>query len=327
MAALNPNPGRISGPLWWLWTDFDSFEPSVQLGGIYAAKGGYHDTRQAAGSGDYSVGEVPADRNGPGDKASAIDLTMPQAQMIKYTTRLRDAAKRRDERLYIGGVPILREFIGTDNGSRVYCYVLTGGRARGLSADASDDWGRDSTHLWHVHLSIIRQFCADSGAMSRLASVMRGEPLATWKARVNPAPPASPEEEEFDVTMNSYPLPSDFAYDAGEQLIDGEAAISVPVEPAGFASNPVFGSKRLYLSLAGDHIPDGSSVRVRIAIHNGTGWTIDKYDVKAGGRISCKVPAAASGAAFNITAGRMMSGPDAAEGETTVPVSLLVTVA
>lgn len=327
MAAVNPNPARIGAPLWGLWTSLDAFEPSVQLGGIYAAKGGYHDTRQAAGSRDYSVGEVAADRNGPGDKASAIDLTMPQAAMIRYTTRLRDAAKRRDERLHIGGVPIIREFIGTDNGSRVYCYVLTGGRARGLPADASDDWGRDSSHLWHLHISIIRQFCTDAGAMSRLLSVLTGEPLAAWKARVNPAPAApEPEPEESDVTIVF--LPNAFAYNQNEDLIDGEAAVSCPVEPAGLASgHPAFKSKVLFLSLAGDHVPDGGSVRVRVAIHDGTGYQVEKYEVKSGARLPVKVPNAKNGSAYGITVGRMMSGPDASEGETTAPVSLLITVA
>jgi hypothetical protein len=322
--APNPNPSRISSALWWLWTDFDAFEPSVQLGGIYAAKGGYHDTRQGAGSGDYSVSEVLADRNGPGDKASAIDLTMPQAGMIKYTTRLRDAAKRRDERLYIGGVPIIREFIGTDNGSRVYCYVLAGGRARGLPADASDDWNRDSSHLWHVHISITRQFCADSGAMSRLASVLRGESVAAWRARVNPAP--KPVRKDIDMTNEQ--IPHGFAFDENENLIDRKFMLSFATEPAGLAGNPAgFADKRLLVGVAGDMTgQDNPPVKVRVAFHNGAGWTVEKVLVKPGGRIPVPVPAPKGDTAFAISVGRMKTAADAPEAEADAPVSIVITV-
>lgn len=171
--ASNPNPARVPNEIWNLWERINRAVPSMKLGGIYAPKTGYHDV---ARQGDYSYSEVANDRLGPAGKASAIDLTPAGSQdMIVYTKRLETAAKSRDPRLFIDGEPVLREFIGTKDGRYVYCYVLTGGRARGLPADASDDWSRDVTHLWHIHLSIIRKFSTSQRAMDGIASVLLGE--------------------------------------------------------------------------------------------------------------------------------------------------------
>lgn len=181
--ASNPNPSRISAAIWRLWTDFDRFEPSALLGGVYAAKPGYHNYRNALSSSDYSVRDLAADRRGSGLKASAIDLSLSDAAMRKYTGRLDSAARARDPRLYSPRGPVLREFIGTKNNSSVYCYVLTGGRPLGVGADAGPDPGRDKTHLWHIHLSIIRQFCEDWSALDGVLSVLRGESLGVWQGR------------------------------------------------------------------------------------------------------------------------------------------------
>ncbi|MDP9791757.1 hypothetical protein J2S43_000269 [Catenuloplanes nepalensis] len=180
--ARNPNPAQITDEIWALWERFDRLEPSALLGGIYAAKPGYHNTRNAVATSDYSRADVAADRQGPGDKAAALDLTMSDAAMRKYTSRLDVAARARDERLYIGGVPIIREFIGTKDNRSVYCYVLTGGRPLGVGADAGPDPGRDSTHLWHLHISFIRRFVATGDAMNRIYSILAGESLATWRS-------------------------------------------------------------------------------------------------------------------------------------------------
>ncbi|MDQ7905914.1 hypothetical protein RB614_15460 [Phytohabitans sp. ZYX-F-186] len=181
--ASNPNPARISAAIWRLWTDFDRIEPSALLGGVYAAKPGYHNYRNALSSSDYSVGDVTADRRGSGVMASAIDLSLSDAAMRRYTGRLDSAARSRDPRLYSPRGPVLREFIGTKDNHGVYCYVLTGGRPLGVGADAGPDPGRDESHLWHIHLSIIRQFCEDWSALDGVLSVLRGESLAAWQAR------------------------------------------------------------------------------------------------------------------------------------------------
>jgi hypothetical protein len=181
--ATNPNPTRISAAIWRLWSDFDRIESSALLGGIYAAKPGYHNYRNALPSSDYSVRDLIADRRGSGIKASAIDLSLSDAAMRKYTGRLDAAARSRDPRLYSPRGPVLREFIGTKDNRTVYCYVLVGGRPLGVGADAGPDPGRDSTHLWHIHLSIIRQFCEDWSALDGVLSVLRGESLAAWQGR------------------------------------------------------------------------------------------------------------------------------------------------
>lgn len=179
----NPNPLRISDAVWRLWTDFKSHESKAQLGGVYAAKPGYHNYRFALPSTDYSVKDVAADRKGSGELADGLDISLPDAEMRKYTARLDKAARARDPRLYTARGPVLREFIGTLDSKVVYCYVLVGGKPLGVNADAGPDPGRDETHLWHIHLSIIRQFGSDWPALDGVLSVLVGESLDTWQAR------------------------------------------------------------------------------------------------------------------------------------------------
>ena len=185
----NPNPTRISDAMWWLWTEFDKLESSALLGGVYAAKPGYHNVRSALPSSDYSTGrDIAADKLGPAGKASAIDLTMSAAAMKLYSKRLDDAARAKDPRLRKGGRPILREFIGTKDGKTVYCWVFVGGKALGVGADSGPDPGRDSSHLWHLHLSFIREFIDDQVAHEQAFSVLAGEALTAWQTRTGSRP-------------------------------------------------------------------------------------------------------------------------------------------
>lgn len=314
--SANPNPSRVTQAIWGLWTWFDQLEPTVSLGGIFAAKGGYHDIRNGH-AGDYSVAEVGTDREGPGDKASALDLTMSAAAMRKYTTRLDVAARARDERLYISGQAVLREFIGTKDSTSVYCYVLVGGRARGLSADASADYGRDSSHLWHLHLSIIRKFAASSDAADRIYSVLGGESLSAWKARRAPTPP---NQEDDDMIVQTHAVPQGFAYDADGDLVAPECALSLALPPAGAGA---YGGKRLYLSLAGDHADPTDPPQVRVAINNGGGWAVKTVAVPPGKRVNVEVPANTDPQAYNVTLGRVTTEvPDHAD----LPLSVMAEV-
>src|SRR5262245_10802353 len=83
--AANPNPARITDQMWAFWEAFAALEPSVRLGGIYANKPGYHNTRAANSPSNYSIRD-PQDQLGPPDKAAAIDLTFPNAQAGDYST-------------------------------------------------------------------------------------------------------------------------------------------------------------------------------------------------------------------------------------------------
>ena len=181
----NPNPQRISDNVWRFWCCYVRRVPGARLGGVYAAKTGYHNYRDAISSGDYSSGrDVTADNRGSGKFASGIDLTLSDTEMRSQTNRLDKAARTRDKRLYIHGGPTLREFIGTKNSSDVYCWVFTGGVPLGVDGDSGPDPGRDKTHLWHIHLSIIRQFSNDRLALEGVLSVMLGESSEAFTKRV-----------------------------------------------------------------------------------------------------------------------------------------------
>jgi hypothetical protein len=152
-----------------LWEEVSRAIGNVQLSGIYANKSGYHNTRWANWSGDYSVTKT-ADKKGPGDKASALDITFPEAhqgnysRINLYTKRLFEAIRARDSRLWINGVPVLREVIGNIDG-----------RARGLDCYTFVETARDNSHLWHIHKSLTRQFAASWTALAGIVSILTGE--------------------------------------------------------------------------------------------------------------------------------------------------------
>lgn len=209
--ASNPNPTRISAAMWRFWTEFKAFEKGAQYGGTFAPKPGYHSYRSRLSSSDYSVGEVANDRQGSAEKCSAIDITLSAANMVKYSKRLDAAMKAKDKRLYIGGQPILREYIGTIDNKTVRCYMLTGGKAQGVGADSGVDYGRDKSHLWHIHLSFIRKFCEAWDAFERVLSILKGETYTAWAKRHNvvvtptkpqPTKPATPKPTGLPVYKN-----------------------------------------------------------------------------------------------------------------------------
>lgn len=179
MAKANPNRQRIPDAIWNLAQDFLAYEKTAVLSGIFALKDGYHNAPINLRVNDYSLKDVAADRLGSRQFAAALDVSMPTAQMRKYTKRLVDAAQRRDPRLYPPGKPpVLREIIGTLDGKTVTCYMLVGGVPQGVGADAGFDYGRDKTHLWHLHLSIIRLYADDDDALAGVLSILKGEPMS-----------------------------------------------------------------------------------------------------------------------------------------------------
>lgn len=156
-----------------LWPGFKDIEPSVRLGGIYANKPGYHNKRENLPSSDYSVGQFAVDRVGPADEASAIDLTFPDAQggnystISKYSKRLYAARNEGDER-----TKFMREFFGQIDSDR---------SVEGWDYSKNRASSSDSSHLWHIHISIHRKYINSVTAMRAILSILKGETLEQWR--------------------------------------------------------------------------------------------------------------------------------------------------
>lgn len=173
--AANPNPARITDPLWNLWLAIDVLIAEARYGGSYAPKTGYHDTRAGNPRGNYSV-QLTNDRRGPADKTAALDITFPSAQggdfrnIAKYSRRLLNSGRDSgDER---GNY--LREFYGNADDDR----VVEGWDYQYVTAATSDD-----SHLWHIHLSIMRAYLNDPKAMRAILSILAGETVAVWRRK------------------------------------------------------------------------------------------------------------------------------------------------
>lgn len=186
--ASPPVPDAIE----YLWEKLHEMEPTSQLGGIYAPKTGYHDTRKANPPDNYSVVDAP-DKGGPDNLAAALDWTFPEAQhgdytrISKYASKLLASGKDpNDTRL-----DWMREFYGqADKDSAVegwdYRYV------RAVSSDSS--------HLWHIHFSFSRNALTIEN-MDLLLEVLRGEDMGTaeevWDIDYIPAPRPPYHDEDY----------------------------------------------------------------------------------------------------------------------------------
>lgn len=174
--ANNPNPQRITPALWYFAEGCLALHPGTRNGGIVAQQPGYHCWRDWLVNNrpnDYSIRYGP-DKLGPGDKSAAFDWTFPDAQrgaygtIIRYGERVRAAHQSRDERAY-GFREVLIQ-ADWDNDAEGYDFYLGSVRTP------------DSSHLWHGHFSVLRQFLNDMRAMQGMLSILAGESLATWRA-------------------------------------------------------------------------------------------------------------------------------------------------
>lgn len=204
----NPNPARITDASWWFMQQMVALHAGTQNGGIYAAKPGYHNTRQGNKPSDYSVAEFVADRRGPGDKSAGYDWTFTDAQAGRYINiavysqrLLRSGQDRNDPRL--NG---WREFYGQAD---------TDMQIEGWDFQKYSPTSSDPSHLWHIHLSELREYVGDRENKEKMLSVLRGETYQQYLASKNP-----PAPKEIPQMSGPYYLPSKFAYNAKGELID-----------------------------------------------------------------------------------------------------------
>jgi hypothetical protein len=135
--------------------------PAALMGGIIGDKAhtyGYHRGRNYVGGNDYSV-QKPPDKKGNGEAASALDISWSTAQP-QYDVSKRLLNAKNDSRMNC-----VREFYGSTDG-RTVC----GWDYYGNYAVTSDD-----SHLWHIHLSILREYADNHNALQGVADVITGK--------------------------------------------------------------------------------------------------------------------------------------------------------
>lgn len=158
-----------------LWIGMKDLEPASRLGGILAYKPSYHAPRywlQVHYPQHYSIAQFAVDREGPADKASAIDWTFTNAQagdyttIAKYSRRLLNAGRALDVRTVY-----MREFFGNaDLDSEV----------EGWDFARDQPSSSDNSHLWHIHISIHRKYIDSNVAMRAILSILSGESEEQW---------------------------------------------------------------------------------------------------------------------------------------------------
>lgn len=145
---------------------------------------GYHRARSVLPPYDYSV-MLPDDQAGDPDAASALDLGGDPSTLALIMSRLINATGTRDPRLRP-----LREFLGSLDGVNVTGRdVTTGAVING-----------DSSHLWHVHLSILRRYATDTEALSGVAAVLTGQDVAS-PATPDSSTPQPIREDDADMIL------------------------------------------------------------------------------------------------------------------------------
>lgn len=149
--------------------------PSAQMAGIIGDSAhtyGYHRGRNYVPSSDYSVCQNPADRKGDGEAACALDISWSKAS-DQYTVSKRLLNAKNNAAV----TKCLRSFFGSTDGVNVCGWDYYYG-----CSSTSDD-----SHLWHVHLSITRQYANDSAALQAIVPIITG----------GAAPPAPEPEDDM----------------------------------------------------------------------------------------------------------------------------------
>jgi hypothetical protein len=134
-----------------------------QLGGIIGDAQhtyGYHHSRNSLPRDDYSV-VLKRDQGGPGDAASAIDITPPDREhQTRLTRRLRRAIEAHDARIW----RCVREVYGSEDGTTVWGWDLATNSASTSSI----------SHTWHIHVSFYRDTLDRTALLAGVADVLAG---------------------------------------------------------------------------------------------------------------------------------------------------------
>jgi len=209
--SVNPNPSRVTDASWWFMEEMVALQPGTKNGGIYAVKPGYHNTRAGNKPTNYSVADFSADRRGPADKAAGYDWTFTDAQSGRYANimvysqrLLRSGQDRNDPRL--------------DGWREFYGQADTDTLVEGWDFQKYQPSSSDPSHLWHIHLSELREFVGDFENKRKMLSVLKGETYAQYLESLVP-----PAERGPIIMSENIELPARYAYDAKGNLIDRSA--------------------------------------------------------------------------------------------------------
>lgn len=187
----NPNPARITEPVWWFAQQCMSLTPtatSQEFGGIVNEnESGYHNTRDGnirrGRPNDYSIRD-PLNKQGPSDKSAAFDWTFPSAQagnfgiIILYSARVAAAWASNDPRMWVLAELLCESDWDYDPEGWVF-YPTHSFRVP------------DRSHKWHMHFSFIRAYLNDWAGFDALFSVIKGESLTSWRARTGRGGPVT----------------------------------------------------------------------------------------------------------------------------------------
>lgn len=181
MARPNPNPTRISGPMWnhvLRCTDATGTAFNAEYGGTWLRKPGSHaDTEWLFSTrpNDYSLqGALQRIVTGPLSKFTrAFDHTFPSAQrgdwseIGEWSLNVRRAWETNDPRMY--GV------------FEVLCQTPEDREPEGYVFYPSKKFRvPDSTHEWHRHEGFLTAYINDQHMFDSYWSALRGRPLDEW---------------------------------------------------------------------------------------------------------------------------------------------------
>ena len=157
-----------------LAADWKKCFTSAQISGIlpdkaHLSRGGYHVSREDQSDSNYSVVR-PDDKGGPSNAAAAIDMTMNSADMRSCTSRLVYS--------YTNVNDPRRKYLNAFNGT------LNNKQAKRWDVYARKVTSATQDHLWHCHLEIRRKYVNSPTAMDAILSILRGESLASYLARI-----------------------------------------------------------------------------------------------------------------------------------------------